>query len=149
MLNVRAVGAVSKSRAKGTAAESAVVAYLQANGFSYAERRALAGINDKGDISGVPGWVIEVKNCSQASVGAWLIEASIEATNASVDCYCVWHKRAGKGSPGDWYVTVPAEVFVTLCVLEVRPLPLINVRPVTMTGAAFVQLLRYGAAVAA
>ncbi len=42
---------MSKSKQKGTAAETAVVKYLKANGFPKAERRALQGNLDKGDIS--------------------------------------------------------------------------------------------------
>lgn len=135
---------MSKSRAKGTAAETALVAYLNTHGFPFAERRALHGTKDTGDIAGVPGWVIEVKNCAQASVGAWLAEATDEAVNAGVDLACVWHKRAGKGSPGDWWVTMHASVFAELvgCTPQVADrIDPLGIKPVTMTGAAFVALL--------
>jgi hypothetical protein len=46
---------VSKSRAKGTSWESAIVTYLIEQGWPHAERRALAGALDKGDITGLPG----------------------------------------------------------------------------------------------
>ncbi len=53
---------MSKSKQKGTAAETAVVKYLKANGFPKAERRALQGSLDKGDISGIDDVVLEVKD---------------------------------------------------------------------------------------
>ena len=43
---------MSKQRQKGTLHETNVVAFLRDNGFPYAERRALNGQFDKGDITG-------------------------------------------------------------------------------------------------
>jgi hypothetical protein len=50
---------MNKSKIKGTAYETAVVRHLNDNGFPYAERRALAGNLDKGDIAGIPSVVME------------------------------------------------------------------------------------------
>jgi hypothetical protein len=102
---------MSKSRAKGTAAETAVVTYLQQHGFEYAERRAMNGVNDRGDIAGIPGVCLEVKNCARMDLAGWVDEARLEAGNAGVSVYAVVHKRRGKGDPGDWYVTLPLSVF--------------------------------------
>ena len=52
---------MSKSRDKGTRFESEVVDYLKERGFPHAERRALGGHRDRGDIAGVPGWMLECK----------------------------------------------------------------------------------------
>jgi Holliday junction resolvase len=52
---------VSASRAKGTRFETAICAYLNAEGFPAIERRALAGSADKGDIAGLPV-AVEAKN---------------------------------------------------------------------------------------
>lgn len=110
----------NKSKAKGTAAETAVVHYLQENGFPYAERRALAGSLDRGDVTGVPGVVIEVKSCARMELATWVDEAEAEALNGIAanssqrDIAAVWHKRRGKGSPGEWYVTMTGEQFVEL-----------------------------------
>ena len=59
------------SKAKGTAWETAVVDYLRANGHPHAERRALSGNTDRGDIAGVPGVVIECKNAKTMALAAW------------------------------------------------------------------------------
>jgi len=50
---------MSAARAKGTAWETAIVGYLRGRGAPHAERRALNGSNDRGDIAGIPGLVIE------------------------------------------------------------------------------------------
>lgn len=52
---------VNRPKDKGTWAETRVTEFLRDNGWPYAERRALAGVTDKGDITGCPGLVFEVK----------------------------------------------------------------------------------------
>ncbi len=52
---------MSRNKQKGTAFETLVVRWLAENGFPYAERRALAGTHDCGDVTGIPGLVIECK----------------------------------------------------------------------------------------
>lgn len=51
----------NRNKEKGTAAETAVVRYFIARGYTGAERRSLRGVNDGGDIAGVPMTTIEVK----------------------------------------------------------------------------------------
>lgn len=104
---------VNRSKQKGTAAESAVVAYLCTHGFE-AERRALHGALDQGDIAGVPGVVIEVKNCKTMALAEWVDEADTEANNASAPIGVVWHKRRGFISPAYWYVTMDGVTFTRL-----------------------------------
>jgi hypothetical protein len=105
---------VSRSKAKGTAAETAVVQYLQAAGFAQTERRALNGNLDRGDIAGIPGVVIEVKNCARQELPAWVAEAELERDNDNATLGVVWHKRRGKGSPRDWFVTMSGAQFAAL-----------------------------------
>lgn len=109
---------VTRSRASakqaGTRAESAVAAYLLENGFPYAERRAKTGAKDQGDIAGLLGGVIEVKDCAQLKLAEWLAEAIEEQVNARAWWSCVWHKRRGKSSPADWYVTMRGDVLLAL-----------------------------------
>ena len=52
----------SAAKRKGSQAERDVVAWLKANGYKYADRRLAGATLDKGDISGVPGVTIEIKN---------------------------------------------------------------------------------------
>ncbi|MGI5443364.1 hypothetical protein ACQEV4_40320 [Streptomyces shenzhenensis] len=105
---------MSRSKAKGTAAETAVVRYLQAAGFTQAERRTLAGVQDRGDIAGIPGVVIEVKNCARQELPAWVAEAEIERDNDNATLGVVWHKLRGRSSPGDWFVTMSGAQFAQL-----------------------------------
>ena len=91
---------MSRSKAKGTAAETAVITYLREHGFPTAERRALHGTSDWGDVAGVPGVVIEVKNCARVEIAAWVDEARAECQNAGAAYGVVWHKRRGKGRRG-------------------------------------------------
>ena len=103
---------MSKSRAKGTAAETAVVKYLNENGFPYAERRALQGVNDRGDVAGIPGVVLEVKNAKRIDLAGWIKELEIEMSNAGASVGALVIKRVGKTDPGEWYAVMKFNNFV-------------------------------------
>jgi Holliday junction resolvase len=105
---------MSKQKQKGTAAETAVAKYLRDNGFPYAERRALTGTHDKGDITGCGPVVFEVKNHAKLDLAGWLKELEAEMYNAKVDTGCVVAKKRGTTNPGDWYAVLPFAVFVQL-----------------------------------
>jgi len=83
---------VNKSKITGTRFESDIVNYLKPY-FPQIERRALAGALDKGDILGIPNWVIEAKARTQMSIGTWVGEATVEARNAAVPHWVVIHKK--------------------------------------------------------
>jgi hypothetical protein len=105
---------MSRSRAKGTAAESQVVAYLQSMGFPKAERRALHGVNDRGDVTGIPSTVIQVKNWDQMELGQWVNQAIRQRDTDGAAWGVVWHKRKKYQFPGQWYVTMTGADFVAL-----------------------------------
>ena len=105
---------MNRSKARGTAAETAVVAWLQAHGFPAAERRALNGSSDRGDIAGIPRTCLEVKSCNKTELAAWLDEATREAVNAHATTTAVVHKRRGRTDPGTWYVTCDLATFTNL-----------------------------------
>jgi hypothetical protein len=73
---------MSRSKRAGTAWESRVVAHLREHGWPKAERRALAGGKDKGDVIGVDGVVLEAKAAQAWRVGDWLKELTAEKRNA-------------------------------------------------------------------
>ncbi|MFF5471065.1 hypothetical protein [Streptomyces achromogenes] len=77
----------TKSKARGTQTETMVVRYLLENGFSRAERRALKGAEDQGDVTGIEGVCIEVKGDRSNKVSAWKAETVKEAKNAGVGTY--------------------------------------------------------------
>jgi hypothetical protein len=105
---------VNRSKARGTAWESAIVTYLASRGWAYVERRTLSGAKDRGDIAGIPGVVIEAKACKAIDLSGWLTEATTEAVNDGADLGAVWIKKRGKSSPGDAYVLLDGRTFAYL-----------------------------------
>lgn len=74
------------SKQRGTAWESSCVKGLHVAGFVGAERRALAGTNDKGDITGVGGrYVFECKAARKLELAEWLKETETERLNAKAE----------------------------------------------------------------
>lgn len=105
---------MSASRRKGTAWESAIVDYLKDHGWRHAERRALAGNADRGDIAGVPSVVIEAKNAKTINLAGWLDETTTEATTDHADVGALWIKRRGRTDPGAGYVVMDGATFTYL-----------------------------------
>lgn len=105
---------MNKSKIKGTAAETAVVKWLIDKGRKHVERRALLGGNDRGDIAGIPGVVIEVKNVKVMALPQWLRELEAEMKNDKADTGVVIHKKMGTTKVGEWYATMPADVWFKL-----------------------------------
>lgn len=107
---------MSASKAKGSAAERSVVTFLRDNGFPYAERRLAGAAEDRGDIAGIPGVVVEVKNHARTELGAWVDEAIVEQANDGADYGVVVHKRRGKGDAAEWYATLTVAQLARLLV---------------------------------
>ena len=107
---------MSKAKQKGTLAESALVKFLQSAGFPNAERRALAGINDLGDITGTPCLAWEVKNHRTYQIPAWLKETKIEQENAKADYGVLIVKPNGVGTStaGKWWAIMSVEDMTNL-----------------------------------
>lgn len=106
---------MSASKAKGTSWESAIVNYLRDHGAPHAERRTLTGGKDKGDITGIPGLIIEAKNTTRHDWSTWIDEAQTEANNVAPDTLAiVWAKRRGKTSPAHAYVMLTGDQLVRL-----------------------------------
>jgi hypothetical protein len=105
---------MSRSRAKGTAWESAIVHHLRTHGAPHAERRALNGAKDRGDIAGLPSVVIEAKSAAKVELAQWLDEAEQERANDQAAVGVVWFKRRGKTDPGAGYVLMTGDTLVRL-----------------------------------
>lgn len=90
---------MSRSKAKGTAAETALVGALRRLGWPHAERLALAGVNDRGDTTGHPGVVFEMKNANTWHGPAWMRETESERKNAKADYGILVIKVPGVGYP--------------------------------------------------
>ncbi len=105
---------MSKQKQKGTAAETAVVKWLVEQGRLYVERRTLNGSTDRGDISGLPGVVVEVKNHKTMKLSEWLKELEVEMKNDKADTGVIIHKKSGTTDVGKWYATMPVDVWFKL-----------------------------------
>jgi Holliday junction resolvase len=103
----------SAAKAKGSKAERDVVKYLQ-TWFPYAERRLAGATEDKGDIAGINGVCIEIKDHAKMSLAGWIEELKVEMVHAKSWTGVVFHKRKGKSNPAEWYVTMPAQVWIDL-----------------------------------
>lgn len=108
---------MSRSKQKGTLAETAVAQYLQST-WSTVERRALSGLNDKGDIAGIPNIVVEVKNQKTYKIKEWLKETETERINAQADFGILVIKPNGVGvsKMDDWWSVLPLVDIVKLLV---------------------------------
>jgi hypothetical protein len=100
---------VSAARQKGTLAETAFVKYLIDNGFPHAERRALHGTEDKGDVTGTVGLAWEVKNHKTYNIPAWLEETRVERFNAGAEygLLIIKPNRVGVDKVDQWWCVMP------------------------------------------
>jgi hypothetical protein len=109
---------VSKERRKGSTFEVAIVTYLREHGFPFAERAYGAGRpDDRGDIDGVPGWVLEAKCHREIDLAGWVTEATAEATNARSHFWAVIAKRRNR-PVSDAYVIMSLSQFARLLAEE-------------------------------
>lgn len=113
----------------GTVTETAVVRYLRTAGFPHAERRALRGTLDAGDITGVLGVAVSVKGgqmaltASDALIQLWLDELmGKQVFNAGADVGILVLPRRGIGTAnaGRWWAVMPGHQYEQLCTIR-RP----------------------------
>jgi hypothetical protein len=103
-----------------------VVRFLQLNGWPHAERRALHGSADQGDITGTPFIVWEVKAGKQAHnpgpnlLAKWLAQTEQERINARADVGILVMARRGYGATriGHWWAVIPLVVVDGTPILE-------------------------------
>ena len=104
---------MSKSRAKGTAWESACVNWLHDHGMPWVERRALAGAADKGDLL-VPGLMVECKAEQRIDLAGYMKEVKAQVANCPEGTVGIaWVKARGKGV-GDSYIVMTPATFLEL-----------------------------------
>jgi hypothetical protein len=113
----------SRNKAKGSAWERAIVEHLRTVGWPYAERRIAGAVKDRGDIAGVVGVVIEAKNTASRNLAGWIEETELERVNDNAWLGVVWHKRTGKASAADGYVTMTGAQFTALLAraMDIQP----------------------------
>jgi hypothetical protein len=95
----------NRPRAIGTYAETAVTRTARLHGFPYADRYALHGARDTGDIGLCPGVIVEVKggdaarHASDLDVQNWLDETARERDHANAAIAFLVLQRAHVGAP--------------------------------------------------
>lgn len=109
---------MSKSKRKGSEFERQVAEYMALYlGNDGIERRALAGVNDRGDVAGVKFGssrvVVECKAAKEFRIGEWLEEAETERRNDLAAFGVVVSKRRGVGESrtGEQLVCMTLETF--------------------------------------
>jgi len=102
------------SKDKGRAWENAIVEFLDTLGVPGVERRRLAGSQDKGDISGIRGVMIEAKNERGWKIPEWLREVDRQMRNAKAPVGVVWARVMGKPKAGDGVIIMHPHTFLGL-----------------------------------
>jgi hypothetical protein len=94
---------MNRAKAIGTAAETAVVRAAKERGFPWADRYALHGRADIGDVFLCPGVIVEVKGgdwarkASDSLIDDWLTETETERINAAAPVGFLVVQRAAVG----------------------------------------------------
>lgn len=142
---------MNKSKNIGTAAESACVTYARAHGYPLAERLALAGSQDLGDVRLTAFVHLEVKGghaaeaASDAQIEAWMLELERELGHAGAIAGALITKRRGYGAQRaeHWWAHVRASWLATWrCYPETHTYPVQPEATVRMTYADLLVQLR-------
>ena len=104
---------MSASRRKGTSWETEVVRHLNSHGFPYAERRALYGSNDQGDVTGIPGVMLECKAVREVTLAEFMDQVEAQTENAHAQIGAAVIKRRMRPAK-DGYVVMTLEQFTGL-----------------------------------
>lgn len=104
------------SRRKGAGAEVDVVNYLREHGYPDARRYLAGDGRQPGDIDGIPGVCLEVKNQARYELAEWMGQTEAEA-GANLPVLLV--KARGQADPGRWFTIMRFEDFVGLLGAEV------------------------------
>lgn len=93
----------ASSRRKGAGHERDVIKWLRARGRPHVERRIPGMADDRGDLTGWPGVVVECKNAARIELGSWLTQLEAEMVVAEADTGVLVIKRRGMTDPGRYY----------------------------------------------
>lgn len=119
------------NRDKGLKSERDVAAYCRANGMAGAERSVSTGwktrdrqLTDLGDIKGIPGVCIQVRNVVRQhprglagkALADMMAETATQGEAAGAALAILIEKRAGHADVGEWWVHVPANLLAALLV---------------------------------
>lgn len=96
------------SRRKGANGEREVARIFAEHGFDARRTPNSGGLAWRGDLAGVPGYVIEVKRCERFDVPRWLEQAHAAARGGEVPILA-FRRSMGGGVAGRWHAALPLE----------------------------------------
>lgn len=102
------------SKAKGYAFEARIRDWLRTHGAPHIERLPAGATSDRGDLTGTPGVVWELKNHARVELPGWINELKVELANARCEIGAVIHHRSGNGDPAEDLATMPLRIYVRL-----------------------------------
>jgi hypothetical protein len=113
----------SSQKRKGSRAELDVARWLQTMGHHKAARIQAGTHDDTGDISGLPGIVVEVKDRMQHNWKEYFGQLATQIINADAYTGIIIVKRPGITDPGKWLAVMPAYEWINLINIlkEARP----------------------------
>jgi hypothetical protein len=111
----------NKPKNKGTKAETDVVCWAKKHGLYQAERLALKGAGDVGDVRLTQGVMAQVKDGyterkepTDYQIGTWLEQVDKQTKAGGWDIGLLVHKRWGKADPDLWRWYMAGETFALL-----------------------------------
>lgn len=132
-------GVTNPPRVKGTRAESAAARWLTGELGVIVERGPLRGSGDRGDLFGVPGWTIEIKNCKAPNLKQWERELDAEMRNNGTDNGVILWSPPGVGMGRvDQWVAIEPHSDSTRVVPHIGPLNQFHRYVTTMDGWRYV-----------
>jgi hypothetical protein len=93
-------------RTKGAAHERAVVTWLRGRGRLHTERRLAGSPDDRGDVAGWPGVVVEAKNHARIDLAGWVDQLERSIALCGADTGVVVVKRKGVTDPARYYAVM-------------------------------------------
>lgn len=104
---------MSSAKRKGDQFERDVVAVLRSCGFPHVERAYRLGApDDRGDVNGMVGFLIECRNRRAISLAGWIDEIKVEAERHDVTPVLVVKRRGAPASRA--YAVLELETFARL-----------------------------------
>lgn len=102
----------NRSKQKGTRYETLVAGYMAAHGLPV-HRAPAHGVQDQGDLTGLPDWALQCKAQASLALAEWVTAAQKQAANKGSRFCAVIHKRRMRPVE-ESYVTISLSTFVEL-----------------------------------
>ena len=102
---------LNRQKVKGDSYERTIINGLTDLGLDVWRTKA-GWTDDRGDIAGIPGCVVECKNHARPDLAGWITELQAEVANAQANTGVIIHKRHGNTDPLEQWVTTTVGLWV-------------------------------------